>query len=102
MDWDALEQDAFRFLGLLPTALYEMTPREYKNALAGREKQLDDELHRMAVQAIMYRKAMNKKTLKFRDLLGKKNASSITKRVDLQTKAEVLNALELEVGVPTR
>lgn len=85
----------------MPRELYDLTPREYGNLLTAREKQIDDDLHMRAVQAIMYRKAMNKKTLKFTDLIGKKDdKSKLTKRGDLEEKNRSMMDLERELGTP--
>lgn len=53
-----------------------------------------------AVQAIMYRKAMNKKSLQFRDLIGKNSNQSLTKKADLEEKEKSMKDLELELGTP--
>lgn len=87
-------------MNLLPDQFYSLTPREYANLLQGREDQLRDELHEMAIQALMYRKAMNKKHLKFTDLIGSKKKPSITDRATLQNKQQVFNDLESKLGDP--
>lgn len=54
----------------------------------------------MAVQALMYRKAMNKKHLKFTDLVGTKKKPSLQDRATIQNKREVLDNLEKLLGDP--
>lgn len=54
----------------------------------------------MAVQALMYRKAMNKKHLKFTDLVGTKKKPSLQDRATIQNKREVLDSLEKLLGDP--
>lgn len=99
-EWDRLERDAFRYLNLMPEQFYSLTPREYANLLKGREGQLQDQLHTMAIQALMYRKAMNKKHLKFTDLIGSKKKPSISDRATLHNKQQVFNDLEKLLGDP--
>lgn len=95
-----MERDAFRYLGILPDQFYSLTPREYANLLKGREGQLHDQLHTMAIQALMHRKAMNKKHLKFTDLIGSKKQPSISDRATLHNKNQVLSDLEKMLGDP--
>lgn len=54
----------------------------------------------MAVQALMYRKAMNKKHLKFTDLVGTNKKPSLQDRATIQNKREVLDSLEKLLGDP--
>lgn len=74
--------------------------------IRGKEAQDDDKIHFMALQAIMYRKAMNKKSLKFTDLTGKredrKKSREDKKVIDLQQKRREMDALFEELGPPTR
>ena len=95
-----MEQEAFRYLQLLPDQLYSLTPREYANLIQARENQMNDELHKMAIQALMYRKAMNKKHLKFTDLIGNKKKSSISDRATLHNKRQIMQELETALGDP--
>ena len=85
---------------LLPDQLYRLTPREYANLIKGRESQINDDLHRMAIQALMYRKAMNKKHLKFTDLTGTKKKPSISDRATLHRKRQIMQELEQALGDP--
>lgn len=48
----------------------------------------------------MYRKAMNKKHLKFTDLVGTKKKPSLQDRATIQNKREVLDSLEKLLGDP--
>lgn len=84
----------------MPDHLYSLTPREYANLMKAKENQINDDLHRMAIQAIMYRKAMNKKHLKFTDLIGTKKKPSITDRATLHNKRQILDDLENVLGDP--
>lgn len=95
-----MEQEAFRFLQLLPDQLYSLTPREYANLVKARESQMNDELHQMAIQALMYRKAMNKKHLKFTDLIGTNKKPSISDRTTLHNKRQIMQDLEKVLGDP--
>lgn len=95
-----MEREAFRYLQLMPQQLYSLTPREYANLIQAKEEQINDDLHRMAIQALMYRKAMNKKHLKFTDLIGSKKKPSISDRATLHKKRQVLDGLESVLGDP--
>ena len=68
--------------------------------MKAKENQINDDLHRMAIQALMYRKAMNKKHLKFTDLIGNKKKPSISDRATLHNKAQVFSDLEKMLGDP--
>lgn len=100
MDWDQLERDAYRYLQLMPVQLYSLTPREYANLIKGKEQQIHDDLHRMAIQALMHRKAMNKKHLKFTDLIGSSKKPSISDRETIHNKRRIMQELEQALGDP--
>ena len=68
--------------------------------MKAKESQINDDMHRMAIQALMYRKAMNKKHLKFTDLIGSKKKPSISDRATLHNKKQVLSDLENMLGDP--
>ena len=84
----------------MPDQLYSLTPREYGNLMKAKENQINDDMHRMAIQALMYRTAMNKKHLKFTDLVGTKKKPSITDRATLQNKRQIFADLESRLGNP--
>jgi hypothetical protein len=96
-----LERLAYRQFELLPAQFYELTPREFHNMLKGKEDRINDELHLMAVGAIMQRKANNKKNLKFTDLVGEKEKRTST-RSDPETKKREMERLSVQLGTPTR
>ena len=100
IEWDQLEKEAFRYLQLMPQQLYSLTPREYANLIQAKEEQINDDLHRMAIQALMYRTAMNKKHLKFTDLIGNKKKPSISDRATIHNKRQVMQELEAALGDP--
>jgi len=101
-----MEREAYRHFSLLPAQFYALTPRQYYNLLKGKEAQDDDRIHFMALQAIMYRKAMNKRSLKFTDLTGKRETRNqgrdAQKVVDLEKKRREMDALFAELGPPSR
>lgn len=68
--------------------------------MKAKQSQINDDLHRMAIQALMYRKAMNKKHLKFTDLIGNSKKPSISDRATLHNKRQVMQELEKALGDP--
>lgn len=105
MDWDQLEVNAYRYFKLLPQDVYRLTPREYRNLIKAKELQLDDDLHRAAVIAIMHRKAQHKKTIKLSELTGKKKkatAKKPEKQPKIEDKSKIFEEIESKFGKPKR
>ncbi|PEN21903.1 hypothetical protein CN630_32050, partial [Bacillus wiedmannii] len=68
---DKVQQDGFRYLGLLPNEVMNLTPREFQNMMTGRNEQYLDELQTYSIFALMMRSVYHsnpKKIMKPKDL----------------------------------
>jgi len=86
-----------------PDELYEYTPREYANMVAGANEKAERDLEMMAIQAIMYRRAMNERRISIDDLVGRKQRNTRKPQrndnvVSIEEKRAELAYLESTLG----
>ncbi|WCS66561.1 lamT-like tail assembly chaperone [Bacillus phage 0105phi7-2] len=89
---DKVQQDGFRYLGLLPSEVMNLSPREFQNMMTGRNEQYLDELQTYSIFALMMRSVYHsnpKKGMKPKDLFDRsKMVTDEHKKKSIENRAK--------------